>query len=114
MPVDQAALKGGQGLCPWHGHVVYVRVVHAYACVLQVYTSAGYLSNLVVGWMTVYQAPLAELAEHPLSKREVVGSNPTGGYWSAHICSNMCRWLLFIVGLFELSAGSKQLEPQRI
>ena len=25
-------------------------------------------------------ASLAQLAEHPLSKREVVGSNPTGGF----------------------------------
>ena len=25
-------------------------------------------------------ASLAELAEHPLSKREIVGSNPTGGF----------------------------------
>ena len=26
------------------------------------------------------------MAEHPLSKREVVGSNPTGGFCSAHHC----------------------------
>ena len=31
-------------------------------------------------WHFDIAASLAELAEHPLSKREVVGSNPTGGF----------------------------------
>ena len=49
--------------------------------------------------LTCTLASLAQLAEHPLSKWEVVGSNPTGGLSATPICSNThfrksAAWLL--------------------